>query len=103
MRTLLVGALIANLVGCSHQPPPAQTAAADSCASRNPLACLMSVRVSLAPTSLTTNSATPESRPAIARTARETAALSRPAKQRLQADRENVSGTPRHGSIMAAQ
>ena len=48
MRTLLVGALVANLVGCSHQPPPAQTAA-DSCASRNPLACWMSVRMSIEP------------------------------------------------------
>ena len=57
MRTLLVGALVANLVGCSHQPPPAQTVA-DSCASRNPLACWMSVRTTIEPTSLTTSSAT---------------------------------------------
>jgi hypothetical protein len=71
MRTLLVGALVANLVGCSHQPPPSQTAA-ESCASRNPMACWMSVRVSTEPTSLTTNSATLESKPA-ARKARETA------------------------------
>jgi hypothetical protein len=49
MRTLLVGALIVNLVGCSHQSPLAQTAA-DSCASRNPLACWMSVPVSIEPT-----------------------------------------------------
>ena len=55
MRMLLVGALIVNLVGCSHQSPLAQTAA-DSCASRNPLACWMSVPVSIEPTSLTTNS-----------------------------------------------
>jgi hypothetical protein len=53
MRTLLVGALVANVVGCSHQPPPTQTAA-DSCASRNPLACWMSVRTTIEPTSLTT-------------------------------------------------
>lgn len=71
MRTLLVGALVANLAACSHQPPPAQMAA-DSCASRNPLACLMSVRVPIEQTSFT-NSATPESRPAIARKAPETA------------------------------
>ena len=67
MRTLLVGALVANLAGCSHQPPPVQTAedttqdttqdkTQDSCASRNPLACWMSIRVPLEPTSLTTRS-----------------------------------------------
>jgi hypothetical protein len=92
MRTLLVGALVANLVGCSHQPPPAQTAA-DYCASRNPLACWMSVRVS----TLTTNSATLESKPAIARKARETA------KQRPRADVKNVDGKSRHSSLMAAR
>jgi hypothetical protein len=80
MRTLLVGALVANLVGCNHQPPPAETAA-DYCASRNPLACWMSVRVS----TLTTNSATLESKPAIARKARETAVWLGTAKQRPRA------------------
>jgi hypothetical protein len=72
MRTLLVGALVLNLAGCSHQPPPVQTAA-DSCASRNRLACLLSVRVSLRPASRTTTSATLGSKPAIARKAREAA------------------------------
>ena len=65
MRTLLVGALVANLAGCSHQPSPIQAAedttqdtSHDSCASRNPLACWMSIRVPLEPTSLTTSSKT---------------------------------------------
>jgi hypothetical protein len=102
MRTLLVGALVANLVGCSHQPPPAQTAA-DSCASRNPLACWMSVRVSIEPTSLTTNSATLKSKPAIARKARETAVWLGTAKQRPRADVKNVDGKSRHSSLMAAR
>jgi hypothetical protein len=100
MRTLLVGALVANLVGCSHQPPPAQRAA-DSCASRNPLACWTSVRVSIEPTSLTTNSATLESKPAIAR--RETAVWLGTAKQRPRADVKNVDGKSRHSSLMAAR
>ena len=56
MRTLLVGALVANLVGCSHQPPPAPTAA-DFCASRNPLACWMSVRLSIGPSTAQHNDA----------------------------------------------
>ncbi len=71
MRTLLLGALVATLAGCSHQPPPLQTAA-DSCASINRLACFMSVRVSLAPTSVRSNSVKAE-RPAIPRKAREAA------------------------------
>jgi hypothetical protein len=100
MRTLLVGALIANLVGCSHQPPPTQTAA-DSCASKNPLACLMSVRVPIRPTSLTTNSATPASKPAIARKAREAAVRAGTAHPR--ADVKNVGGKSRNSSLMAAQ
>jgi hypothetical protein len=50
VRTFLVGALVATLVGCSHQPPPSR-AVMDSCASRNPLACWMSVRVSIEPAS----------------------------------------------------
>jgi hypothetical protein len=87
MRTLLVGALVANLVGCSHQVPPAQTAA-DSCASTNRLACLLSVRVSIEPTSRTTNSATLESKPAVAR---------------KRADAENDSGKSGRDSFMAAR
>lgn len=72
MRTLMVGALVASLVGCGHQPPTAQTTA-DSCASTNPLACFMSVRVSIEPRSRTTNSATLERKPGIVRKAREAA------------------------------
>jgi hypothetical protein len=72
MRTLLVGALVVILAGCSHQPPPLQTAA-DSCASINRLACFLSVRVSLAPMSRRTDAAKLESRPAISRKAREAA------------------------------
>jgi hypothetical protein len=98
MRTLLVGALVANLVGCSHQPPPAQTTA-DSCASRNPLACWMSVPMLIEPTSLTTNSATLESKPAIARKA----VWLGTAKQRPRADVKNVDGKSRHSSLMAAR
>src|SRR5258705_5295100 len=94
MRTLLVGALVANLGGCSHQPPPAQTAA-DSCASRNPLACWMSVPVSIEPTSLTTNSATLESKPAIARKARETAVWLGTAKQRPRAAQDRTAAVER--------
>jgi len=63
MRTLLLGALVANLAGCSHQLPPAQTAA-NSCASTNQLACFMAVGMSLRPTSRA--SAKLESKPAIA-------------------------------------
>ena len=102
MRTLLVGALVANLVGCSHQPPPSQTAA-ESCGSRNPLACWMSVRVSIEPTSLTANSATLESKPAIQRKARETAVWVGIAKQRPGADVKNVGRKSRHSSLMAAR
>jgi hypothetical protein len=80
MRTLLVGALVANLAGCSHQPLPVQTAT-DSCASRNRLACFMSVRVSLRPTSRTTASAKLESKPAIPRDAQEAAVSLSTAKQ----------------------
>ena len=100
MRTLLVGALVANLVGCSHQPPKMQTAA-DACASKNPLACLMSVRVPIGPTTLTTNSATPESKPAMARKARETAVWSGTARPR--ADLKNLGGKSRNSTLMAAQ
>jgi hypothetical protein len=102
MRTLLVGALVTNLAGCSHQPPPAQTAA-DSCASRNPLACWLSVRVSIMPTSLTTYSPILESKPIIARKARETAVWLGTAKQRPRADVKSVGGTSRHSSLMAAR
>ncbi len=102
MRTLLVGALVANLVGCSHQPPPAQTAA-DSCASRNPLACWMSVRTTIEPTSLTTSSATLRKQAGIARKARETAVWLGTAKQRPRADVKNVDGKSRHSSLMAAR
>ena len=72
MRTLLLGALVASLAGCSHQPPPVQTAA-DSCASQNRLACFMSVRVSLGPAPRTSTLAARESKPAIPRKAREAA------------------------------
>lgn len=75
MRTLIIGALLVNLVGCGHQPPPVQTAA-DSCASTNRLACFMSVRVALAPTARTATSAKLASKPAIARKAREAAVSS---------------------------
>jgi hypothetical protein len=102
MRTLLVGALVANLVGCSHPSPPAQTAA-DSCASRNTLACWMSVRLSIEPALLTTNSATLESKSAIARKARETAVSLGTAKQRPRADGKSVDGKSRHSSIMAVR
>jgi len=60
VRILLIGALVATLVGCSHQPP-SRRATTDSCASRNPLACWMSVRVPIEPASPTTHSATPRS------------------------------------------
>jgi hypothetical protein len=102
VRTLLVGALVANLVGCSHQPPPLQTAR-DSCASRNPLACWTSVRVLIEPTSPTTNSATLERKPAIARKARETTVGLGTAQQRPRADVENVGRKLRHSSLMAAR
>jgi hypothetical protein len=46
VRILLIGALVATSVGCSHQPSPWRPTT-DSCASRNPLACWMSVRVSI--------------------------------------------------------
>jgi len=39
LRTLLIGALAATLVGCSRQPPPPQ-AAMDSCTDANGLPCL---------------------------------------------------------------
>ena len=39
MRTLLIGALAATLVGCSRQPPPPQ-AATSSCTGANGLPCL---------------------------------------------------------------
>jgi hypothetical protein len=48
VRILLIGALVATSVGCSHQPSPWRPTT-DSCASRNPLACWMSVRVSIEP------------------------------------------------------
>ena len=100
MRTLLVTALAATLVDCSHQRQPSQ--ATDSCASRNPLACWTSVRVSIEPASLTTNSAV-ESKLAIAPKTREIAVRSRTAQQRQPADVENVGGTLRHSSLMAVR
>ena len=100
MRTLLVGALVATLVGCSRQPPPAQTAA-DSCASRNLLACWMSVRVSIEPTSLTT--ARLKSKPAIAQKTAETAVRLGTPKPRPRADVKNVGGESRHSSLEAAR
>jgi hypothetical protein len=102
MRTLLAGALAANLAGCSHQPPPVQTAA-DSCASRNPLACFLSVRVSTEPMSPTTNPATPESKPAIARKARETVVSLGTTKHHPRADVKNVGEKSRDSSLMAAR
>jgi hypothetical protein len=101
MRTLLVGALAANLVGCSHQLPPAQTAA-DSCASRNPLACFMSVQVSLRSTSRTTTAATLQSKPVIARQARAAAASLGTATKGRRREAKNLAGEPRHSSLMAA-
>jgi hypothetical protein len=102
MRTLLVGALVANLAGCSHQAPPAQTAA-DSCASRNQLACWLSVRVSLEPTSRPINSTTLQSKPAIARTSRETVLSSGAANHDLRAAVKNVGQPSRRDSRVAAQ
>jgi hypothetical protein len=102
MRTLLVGALVANLVGCSHQVAPVQTAA-DSCASANRLACFLSVRVSIEPTSRTTNSATLGSKPVVARKARETAVSLGTAKRASRADAENVGGKSPHDSLMATR
>src|SRR4029077_6349978 len=87
LKTLLVTALAATLVDCSHQPQPSQ--ATDSCASRNPLACLTSVRVSIEPASLTTNCAA-ESKLAIARKTRDIAVRSRTSQQRQSADAEDV-------------
>ena len=80
MRTLLLGVLVTNLAGCSHQLPTARTAA-DSCASSNRLACFMSVRVSLAPSRTTTASATLQGKPLTVRKAREAAAASSTTKQ----------------------
>jgi len=59
--------------------------------------------VSIEPTSLTTNSARLESKPAIARKARETAVWLGTAKQRPRADVKNVDGKSRHSSLMAAR
>jgi len=80
MRTLLLGALVASVAGCSHQPPPLHTAA-DSCASTNELACFMAVGVSLRPTSRAATSAKLESKPANPRKAREAAVSLSTAKQ----------------------
>jgi hypothetical protein len=102
MRTLLVGALVANLVGCSHQVPPVQTAA-DSCASTNRLACWLSVRVSIEPTSRTTNSATLESKSVVARRVRESAVSLGAAKHGPRADAENDGGKSGRDSFMAAR
>ena len=104
MRTLLVGALVANLAGCSHQPSPIQAAedttqdtSHDSCASRNPLACWMSIRVPLEPTSLTTSSKS---------NSRTNSQIPKHDEIRLNRhralDAEDVGGK-RHSSLMAAQ
>jgi hypothetical protein len=98
LRTLLIIALAATLVDCSHQSQPSQ--ATDSCASRNPLACWMSVRVSIERAPLTTNSAV-ESKLAITRKTREIAVLSRTAQKHQPADAENVGKKSRHSSLMA--
>jgi hypothetical protein len=100
LRTLLVTALAATLVDCSHQRQPSQ--ATDSCASRNPLACWMSVRVSIERAPLTTNSAV-ESKLAITRKTREIGVRSRTAQQRKPADAENVGGKLRHSALMAVR
>ena len=100
MRTLLVGALASTLVGCSHQLPPSQ-AAADSCASRNPLACWMSVRVPIEPALLTINFTPRESELPIARKARATAVGSRTAQRHPRTDAENVSAGLHHSSRVA--
>jgi hypothetical protein len=98
LRTLLITALAATLVDCSHQRQPSQ--ATDSCASSNPLACWMSVRVSIEPAPLTTNSAI-ESKLAITRKTREIAVPSRTAQQHQPADAEDVGRKLRHSSLMA--
>ena len=120
MRTLLVGALVANLAGCSHQPSPIRAAedtaqdtshdmTHDSCASRNPLACWMSIRVPLEPTSLTTSSKTrsktssktsskPSSKPSSKTPKRDEIRSNR----HRALDAEDVGGK-RHSSLMAAQ
>ncbi len=99
---LLVGALAATLVGCSRQPTPSQ-AATDSCASRNPLACWTSVRVSIEPALLTINSAPRERKLAVARTARETTVGSQTAQQLPRADVENVGARSRRSSLVAVR
>jgi hypothetical protein len=81
LRTLLIIALAAALVDCSHQRQPSQ--ATDSCASRNPLACWMSVRVSIEPAPLTTNS-TAESKLAVTRKTGEIAVQSRTVQRHRQ-------------------
>lgn len=98
MRTLLVGALVANLAGCSHQPPPVQTAA-DSCASRNRLACFMSVSVSLERTPHMTASAKLQSKPATPRKAQEAAVSLSTGQQRRGQDVRSVGGKPREVSL----
>ena len=59
MRPLLIIALAATLVGCSHQSPP--QAAVPSCTGPNPLACLTAVTVPSR-----SNAETTEGEPAIA-------------------------------------
>jgi len=83
MRTLLFGALVASLAGCSHQPAPLQTAAntSNSCASTNRLACFMAVGVSLRPRSRVAASTKVERKPAISRKAQEAAVSLSTAKQ----------------------
>lgn len=98
MRTLLIIALAAALVDCSHQRQPSQ--ATDSCASRNPLACWMSVRVSIEPAPLTTNS-TAESKLAVTRKTGEIAVQSRTVQRHQPADAENVGRKLCHSSLMA--
>jgi len=64
VRTLLIGALAAALLGCSRQQP--SQAAADSCPGKNPLACFMAVRLPLESTSLRMDSAQADAKPDVA-------------------------------------
>ncbi len=99
MRTLLLGALVANLAGCSHQLPPAQMAA-NSCASTNQLACFMAVGVSLRPTSRA--SAKLESKPAVPRKTN-AAAVSVSTAEQGSADAATVDAKARHRRLAAAR
>ena len=99
MRTLLLGALVASLAGCSHQLPPVQMAA-NSCASTNHLACFMAVGVSLRPTSRASTKL--ESKPAIAHKTHP-AAVSLSTAKRGSADAAIVDAKARDRRLAAAR